>query len=201
MHARIEQLLSLRDSEPVDAVLAQHVAECAHCAAELRRVHAQREALQSLAGYEAPSDWSAIERRLARRPVRRRARHWAAAVALLVLGSVLVIAYQHPPRVAGDSQPLARAAPDPQIVALQQRSRALEHALQTLPSRPAIERVGTAATIDGLEQRIQWLDHHLSDAPDAGLDEEQAALLWQERVALLDTLVKVRYAESGAYVF
>jgi hypothetical protein len=51
--------------------------------------------------------------------------------------------------------------------------------------------------IDTIEERIQWLDFQLSDAPDSGLNERQTQRLWSERVELMDSLVKVRYAEGG----
>jgi hypothetical protein len=61
--------------------------------------------------------------------------------------------------------------------------------------------VSTAATIDTIEQRIQWLDFQLSNAPDGDLSEEQSRRLWRERVELMDSLVKVRYAEAGSLWF
>ena len=57
-----------------------------------------------------------------------------------------------------------------------------------------------AATIDSIEQRVQWLDRQLVVRPDAGLNEAQAYQLWRERVELMDSLVKVRYAEGGSDV-
>ena len=80
---------------------------------------------------------------------------------------------------------------------LMAQSQQLEGLLQRLPERPRIERVSTAAMIDTIEDRIQWLDFQLSDAPDSGLNEEQTRRLWRERVELMDSLVKVRYAEGG----
>jgi hypothetical protein len=82
----------------------------------------------------------------------------------------------------------------PELVA---QSQHLEDLLQRLPERPRIERVSTAAMIDTIEDRIQWLDFQLSDAPDSGLNENQTRRLWRERVELMDSLVKVRYAEGG----
>jgi hypothetical protein len=82
----------------------------------------------------------------------------------------------------------------PELVA---QSQHLEDLLQRLPERPRVERVSTAAMIDTIEDRIQWLDFQLSDAPDSGLNEEQTQRLWRERVELMDSLVKVRYAEGG----
>jgi hypothetical protein len=58
-----------------------------------------------------------------------------------------------------------------------------------------------AATIDTIEQRVQWLDQQLSYAPVAGLDDAQTYQLWRERVDLMDSLVKVRYAEGGPMSF
>jgi hypothetical protein len=80
---------------------------------------------------------------------------------------------------------------------LMAQSQHLEDLLQQLPERPRIERVSTAAMIDTIEDRIQWLDFQLSDAPGSGLNEEQTRRLWRERVELMDSLVKVRYAEGG----
>jgi hypothetical protein len=77
------------------------------------------------------------------------------------------------------------------------QSQHLEDLLQRLPGRPQIERVSTAAMIDTIEGRIQWLDFRLSDATGSDLNEEQKQRLWRERVELMDSLVKVRYAEGG----
>ena len=81
------------------------------------------------------------------------------------------------------------------------QSQQLEQILQTLPQRPRIERVSTAATIDTIEQRIAWLDFQLSSVADEDLSEEQSRRLWRERVELMDSLVKVRYAEAGSLWF
>lgn len=199
MHARIDQLLSIRDGEPVDAGIAQHVPACTRCAAELRRLVRQGEALRRLPQHAAPDVWSRLGERARSQG---RLQKWTAVAAVLVLGVIATIAYREEPHdVAGRASVAATGMADEQFSSLLARSHALERALQSLPQRTAVERAGTAATIDGLEQRIQWLDHHLNHADDAGLDDRQTAHLWQERVALLDTLVKVRYAESGTYVF
>jgi hypothetical protein len=81
------------------------------------------------------------------------------------------------------------------------QSRELDELLSHLPARPAVERVAMAATIDTIEQRVQWLDQQLSYAPAAGLDDAQTYQLWRERVDLMDSLVKVRYAEGGPLSF
>ena len=35
MHARLEELISLRDRQPVDAATASHVVACAQCSGEI----------------------------------------------------------------------------------------------------------------------------------------------------------------------
>ena len=50
MHASIEQLIALRDEEPVAAEVQQHVRGCSQCAAALNGLLAARERVQSLAG-------------------------------------------------------------------------------------------------------------------------------------------------------
>lgn len=202
MHARIDQLLSLRDGEPVDAGIAIHVRQCAECAAELQRVAVHRRAMQALPSLATPDVWPAVHSRLqsAQRLVARS--RWAAGLAILVLGGVFLLSYQQRGEELSTPADLAsQPLPIGQLTLWVDRSRALEHALSRMPQRPAVERAGTAATIDGLEERIQWVDHHLNQAADTGLNEHQSERLWQERVALLDTLVRVRYAESGSYVF
>jgi hypothetical protein len=91
-------------------------------------------------------------------------------------------------------------APTSEVEQLIAQSRRLEELLAYLPERPQVERVSTAATVDSLEQRIQWLDWRLVYQSD-GLDERQARRLWSERVDLMDSLVKVRYAQSAPMLF
>ena len=209
MHASIDHLLSLRDGEPVDAATAAHVEQCARCSAELRKLRETRAKLQSLPQLDAPSSFQEIQRALARpvaAPRRVVSARLVAALAFVTLTTIFFIALrdQTAPSFAGRKAEsvehptppaeVIETAPVPELVA---RSQQLEGLLQKLPDRPRIERVSTAAMIDTIEERIQWLDFQLSDARDSGLNEEQTRRLWRERVELMDSLVKVRYAEGG----
>lgn len=210
MHARIDQLLSLRDGEPVDAQVSSHVAQCTVCSSELQRLSTLRRRLRELPAFE-PEGWDAIQSSLAE-PPRARSRRVtiaAAGVAVAAIGAALVIlndAGRHEENIAtAHIEPAAaeaaEASAQPSLADLVSRSRDLEEMLSELPTRPAIERVTTAGAIDTLERRIQWLDLQLSHAPEAGLSERQAERMWRERVDLMDSLVKVRYAESGYVAF
>jgi hypothetical protein len=130
----------------------------------------------------------------------------AAAVAVSIMVGLLVREQGSAVQRTGESAPklaesLPTEMPSTQITELVTQSRRLEELLDTLPQRRQVERVSTAATLDTIEHRIQWLDFQLSYAADVGLNEQQAQRLWGERVVLMDSLVKVRYAEAGRLSF
>ena len=204
MHASIDNLLSLRDGQPVNAAIAAHLEQCQRCAADLHKLRDMQSKLQSLPQLEAPSSFSEIQRAMARpvvAPRRVLSARLVAAVAFVTLTGIFFVALRDETAPAVVKQ--VPQSPPPAVQSQQQpedlvaQSRHLEDLLQRLPERPRIERVSTAATIDTIEQRIQWLDFQLSDARDSGLNEEQTRRLWRERVELMDSLVKVRYAEGG----
>jgi anti-sigma factor RsiW len=207
MHASIDHLLSLRDGQPVDAATAAHVEQCQRCSTELNMLRETRAKLQSLPLLDAPSSFAEIQRASTRPVARRRLvpARVVAAVAFVTLTTIFFVALRDEtvPAVVKREQPResqqsptnpVESAHVPELVA---QSQKLDDLLQRLPERPRIERVSTAATIDTIEERIQWLDFQLSDAPDSGLNEQQTRRLWRERVELMDSLVKVRYAEGG----
>lgn len=224
MHARIEHLLSLRDGEPVAAEVAAHVRSCPICTGNLQRLSAIRAEMQALPQMDPPDlAWERIQQTIPQRTTTlapRKVGFAAAAVALVTVAAIALIARhgdQHSQRSAhGCDSAAAEGAPCPKpkvtngpvvqsdmprLDDLVAQSQQLEQILQTLPQRPRIERVSTAATIDTIEQRIQWLDFQLSNALEGDLSEEQSRRLWRERVELMDSLVKVRYAEAGGLWF
>ncbi|MCU0976731.1 MAG: hypothetical protein MUC71_10545 [Steroidobacteraceae bacterium] len=142
-----------------------------------------------------PGAFRAAARRAARPPATAAAgRAWtvAAAAATMVL-AVAVLLRAGPPSEGRPPAPLAWAPP----AELLAESARLEAQLAALP-RQAAQRVGTAYTISLLEDRLALVDDELSAATlepgPAGAAEE----LWHERVALMDSLVRVRYAEALA---
>ena len=214
MHAHILQHLSVRDGEPVDADVLRHVEQCPTCAAEVARLQRAQRKLRALPTLDAPAmAWDGIRSRLQERPATVSRMHWS-LVAGLVSAAVLVVvvsfgaiesrqrltetkvATQPPAPVAVLTPPMP-----PTVAQLVAQSRQLDDLLQDLPQRPSIERVTTAATLDSIEQRIQWLDVQISFASTADLNEAQARRLLSERVDLMDSLVKVRYAEAGSMRF
>ena len=220
MHARIDQLLSVRDREPVDATVHAHLEQCVSCSAQLGEITRTTEQLRALPQLEPPKlAWEQIASRLpgtrAPRPLWR-SRSALAAVAVGVVGLTIAVnqwrELQTAPVTATQSQSQAQSvsAMQPALkfqdaaasrAQLIQRSRELEEVLQYLPQRPSVQRPGLAITVDAIEERVQWLDWRLSEPPEAELNDEQSRVLWRERVTLMDSLVKLRYAESEGLAF
>jgi hypothetical protein len=217
MHPRIDELLTLEDRTPVDASVASHVNQCSECAASLDRLIQTRDALRNLPLLDAPdAAWQRIQTALddSSKPDsdshktgrdRRRAiaafavAASAAVVALLLVTRVGNEPTEPAPRITPTVEPVAPQTNDTMAQLIEQ-SRELDALLQALPERPRVERVAMAATLDTIEDRIQWLDFQLSSG-DGELDETQGNRLWRERVELMDSLVKVRYAQTGSASF
>jgi hypothetical protein len=201
MHARLDELLSLRDGAPVDARVRAHVDACAECAAELARAESLRDRLRALApAPDAAADgWAEVQSRLvaarAKGSLPARVAPYAAAASVVALALFATLRWT-------DRAPPAGPGPAPLIVLdtgsldqLRSRSEELEALLAALPERPAVARAGTSVPIESLEAQVQWLDHQLTLAGAEGQASE-AEQLWRDRVEAMNTLVQLRYVEA-----
>jgi len=204
MHARLDELLDLRDGAPVPDAVRAHVEGCASCTAALARGRVLRERLRALPAAPPPATygWQAVERRLAatarRGRLETRFAALAAAASVAALALFAAMRWQEtsaPGRVDPDAAPAAAVA----VEELRSRSQALEAMLAALPARPAVVRAGTAVPIESLEAQVQWLDHQLLLA-DAGEPAPEAERLWRDRVEVMSSLVQLRYVEAQAFV-
>jgi hypothetical protein len=199
MHADFQELLNLRDAAPLDAGIAQHVAQCPQCTLELERLHEFKAALRGLPQLSPPSQaWRAIRDDIERAPPRAGNRYLAVGAAtLLIAGILTLIQIRYSDRgshIAADF-----ASPDAdgqQLQRLVTRSQQLEDLLRRLPPRPSVERAATSAAIDDLQTRIQVLDLQLDTIPSGDHERDRARRLWNARVQLLHSLIDVRYAEA-----
>lgn len=157
-------------------------------------------ALRALPPLAPPADgWARLARRLGRRRTAARP-PIAFAIAAATLAFVafalgpLVFRAPHdgPPAVVAGPAVDAAAGADPELAA---RSAGLERLLEALPPGRA-SRASTALTAALLEDRIALVDERLSASADEPLPPAAAKALLSERVALLDSLVRVRYAAS-----
>jgi hypothetical protein len=211
MHATTEQLLSLRDGQPVMAEVAAHVAGCAHCGRRAAELEQTRAALRTLPDFDPPPGaWSAVTASIAPTPdVRRRQAHWlprwqlvGGLAAGFTLGLALIVNMTQRPDdlpMPGTTTDLVAATPAPASsvngasrAELLETSRRLEAELRALPAAPQVTRASTAYTIAELQDHIFQVDLLLGDP---ALDPAAERALWQQRVRLMDTLMQVRYSQ------
>lgn len=183
---------------PRESELNAGGAEPASPGADARLAHA----LQRLPELEPPADgWRRLERRLDTRP------GWpfwaptlaAAACALLVALGLLLRPEMPAPRLEGadgGATPPRDATAGAPLTASDWRARSveLERLLADVPE-PRVARASTALTTSLLEDRIALIDEQLSAAA-GGVASADADSLYRERVLLLDSLVRVRYAAA-----
>ena len=213
MRARTEDLLTIRDGEPIDAALGEQLAANPENAREIERLAGLAEDLRRLPMLDPPAGvWERIEARTA--PRRRQwmpsPAHWAAGAAVAA-GIVLLLLAPWPStelvETAGTtrdepSAALALEAPQPpadsyadytQLVA---ESVRLELLLSELERSPRLMNAGTARTIADLEDHIVLVDEQLAYAEARGADPLYRQALWRERVDVMSALLHVRYAQA-----
>ncbi len=156
--------------------------------------------ISKLPDLEPPdSAWTGIEARLAAPRARPgRVGYGAAALALVAIVGVLVRAELGPTAVPAVS---TATAPPPRAAAadasLDRRSSDLEQLLAALPP-PSVGRASTGLTTTLLEDGIAQVDERLSLPQGGALSAETTRALKRQRVVLLDSLVRVRYASAVA---
>lgn len=206
MHARLDELLSLRDGAPVDARVRAHVDECAACAADLSRTELLQARLRALPPVrdQDHDGWAEVQSRLVAAHVKgrlaARVAPFAAAASVVALALFAALRWTDAPTPApAQSRPLI-VLETGSLDALRTRSQELEALLAALPERPAVARAGTSVPIESLEADVQWLDHQLSLA-DASGESPRTERLWRDRVEVMSSLVQLRYVEAQQVSF
>ncbi len=134
-----------------------------------------------------------------------RSRVWYAGgglAAAVVLSVVLVRGFMPDEAVFSPtpSNDITNVTPVNVLEALMVESRQLENDLRSLPAEPRVVRAGTQATILEIEDRIAAIDYQLSD-PQSRLTAEEQEIFWRERVRLMKSLVRLRYAQAQRTAF
>ena len=209
MYPSTEDLLKVRDGELVDARVRSAVDADPDLQAEIHRLRETRDALRALPAFEPPRGaWDKIV--AAAESDSRSLRHWplrgaiaatvAIAAILLVMRSPVTPEAPLPSTTVsevpvpdfGDS--LTRRMVTPAYASLVAESARLERQLNQIGYQPRLMNAGTAATIAGLEEEIELIDSQLMYG--RGLHPRQTEALWQNRVDLMNALLKVRYAHA-----
>lgn len=97
-------------------------------------------------------------------------------------------------QVAGNSDDLRG------LNALMVESRQIERNLRALPAQPSLVRASTVATIADLQDQIAAIDYLLNH-PDLQLSPVQEQIYWRERVRLMNSLLRLRTAQSQRVSF
>jgi hypothetical protein len=207
MHPDLADLLSLRDGPDTQGPVAQHVAACAVCRAQVERLERLRSSMRAAPDIAGEDRWPEIAA-LVTGP--RTARPWpqptwrlAGTVAAIMAIAVALTLFDGSTRqvaVTGasvDSNAAAAADPDKDSVAtLMRESKRLEALLDSIPEESRVARAATVMTAAGLEDRIAWIDVAIGAGEASNRDAAAVAPLWQQRVDLLNSLVAVRYAQA-----
>ena len=213
MRTCTEDLLTIRDGEPVDADVHSQVLADPESLEELERLRAAQKALQELPELQPPPEvWTKILTEVQRddRIGSKLLRHWslssaiAAGVAVLVFILIstdpeIPVQIEPGPAVAvleGDGGELdADPAEELGYALLATESAQLERELNSIEYQPSLTSADTATIAAVLEDRIGYVDAQLTYAAANRIDLRQTETLWRERVDLMNTLVDVRYAQ------
>jgi len=144
---------------------------------------------------------------LLRRPASQRSSTWygGIGIAAAVVLAVIVV-----PKIMGTSEsefptePALTAATNQSettvLQALMVQSRQLESDLRLLPQEPRVMRASTIATISEIEDRVAAIDYQLND-PSFDMKPEEREIFWRERVRLMKSLLRLRYAQAQRSAF
>jgi len=214
MRVRTEDLLSVRDSEPIDPLLRERLTADPDSAREIERLARVRDDLRRLPPIEPPHGvWERIAAQAARPRARMRPALAAAAAAVAAVAGLLLAAPWRagdPPETAGPPEnrvlpalPLEPEAPDLETdyARLVAESARLELMLAELGHTPQLMNAGTAGTIAELEDYIVLVDEQLSYAEARDADPRYRHALWRERVDAMSALLHVRYAQARTQTY
>lgn len=210
MYPGTEDLLKIRDREPVDAKVRATVEADPKLQAEIERLRRTRDLLQALPTFEPPPRaWDRVAEASGahlgsgwRWPLRG-----AIAASVAVMALLLVMRAPQAPEAplpstivaempeAGTGGGLDRRLATPTYASLIAESAQLERQLNEIDYRPRLINAGTATTIAGLEDQIALIDGQLMYSR-GGLQPRQTEALLQMRVDLMNALLKVRYAQA-----
>lgn len=140
------------------------------------------------------------------RPLTRRPSVWygAGLAAAVAVAALIAPGLIDPPQTVFPTQPTtaepSNGTAQRGLNALLVESRQIESDLRALPADPRVMRASTAATISELENRIAAIDYQLNDQS-IRLSAEDEEIYWRERVRLMKSLLRLRYAQAQRTAF
>ena len=211
MRPSTEDLLAVRDGEPLDASAKAVIESSLVHGRDVERLRRVQNALRALPALEPPADVLArvLEAKEAGEMGRTRWLRFAAGAGVAAAIATAAIVYV---TTSGQSRELEGApgtvvasgepntphltATPVSYVSLVEQSGRLDQLLAELPMQRPLMTGATASTIAGLEDRVAFLDEQLAYSAAGKLPVPQRAALWSDRVEVMNALVSVRYAEA-----
>ena len=193
-HLSMDALVSLREpgSEPGHAAAREHLNQCAHCQAELQRLHQRVARLKALPTLRPSRDrWPETKARF--RADRRRRRTRVVGLTGLAMAASVALAI-----AVGDLSRPADATAE-QLTQAMERSQVLESALSEYNPAGRVLDGRTARIAGELEDRIARVDRELeaTELLRQRATDRDLLKLWRERVGLLDALVDVHVTRAS----
>jgi len=205
MHASLEQLIALRDDEPVTLEVQQHVRGCGDCAHALNRLASFKDTLAALPDALPPADaWARVVAGLEQGGGSARRARWLPSAGLGLVASVVAALLLMNARLtapvvpdSGSAVTPAAAAPAANLPQLMAQSQYLERAVLDLNDSGdrRVVSAGTASAVAELEDRIAFLDYEINQTSTQPHSDSDLTRLWRQRVDLLQSLAAVRYAQ------
>ena len=145
--------------------------------------------------------------RLIKQPVSARRSTWFGGIGLAAAAALVFLlapgVFEAPP-VEFPTQPSSDVPTNSSALtglnALMVQSRQLESDLRALPDEPSVMRASTAVTLSDIEERIAAIDYQLN-ASGVQMTPEEQEIFWRERVRLMKSLVRLRYAQARRTAF
>lgn len=194
IHCTMEELVAIRNGDGSSAAL-RHLDDCDECRDALDRVHQRVASLKALPAPRAPRDrWPEIRRTVLSERRHERKRLWGftslAAAASLVLGLGLV---EMVPRLNGADEEEA------QFVTLVQEAQTMEELLRGFRPEQRVLNGRIASAVMAVEDQLMLLDTRMYEARRARVATEDMIRLMQQRILLMDQLMKI-HATKSTYV-
>jgi len=210
MQPSTEDLLAVRDGEPLDASAKAIIESSIVHGRDIERLRRLQNALRALPALEPPADVLArvLEAKETREAASSRWLRLAAGAGVAAAVATAAIVYvatsgqtresdaPAPFVASGEPSTLLGTATPVSYVSLVEQSGQLDRLLAELPAQGPLMTGATASTIAGLEDRIAFLDEQLAFSAAGKVPVPQRAALWSNRVELMNALVSVRYAEA-----
>lgn len=194
IHCTMDELTAIRGGRGSTAAI-EHLNDCQECRDELDRLHQRVASLKALPVARAPRNrWPEVRRRIVAERARQRRRLWGWTTAAAAASVALLF---------GVSQvlPHLRAAPEDEAryVSLIEEAQNREALLRRFDPESRVLDGRSAIAVVAVEDRLSLLDERLAEARQAQMSAREMIALMEQRIRLIDELMRI-HATKSTYV-